>query len=863
MLQIIYNIVITPLELLIEVIYTCSFRLLHNAGFAIITVSLLLNIILFPLYLRADMLSSEEALRQKSLATGKKNILSTFSKDERFFILNKYYRKMNYRPITSVYGIFPLLLQIPFFIAAYHFFSNLSGLSQNSFFIISDLSMPDGLLLLPGNRIIHLLPILMTLINTLSVYVYTSDMDRKDKFRSYAIAIIFFFLLYNSPSGLMLYWTANNLFSLIKNIVLKHNPPQKKKIQPPDSDTRRTTVITWLLLLSLTILLGGTVPANLVASSGYEMVNVGVNTPPINYVLFTLQVYGGLFLFWGIILQVMLPPQKQHFYTVFLLILTACFLINYYFFPYTGSSLSNSLTFLFNPDPLSIAFIIRNTIVTFFASLLVVLLLKKKPRIILTAMAMLPIVSMFFFLQDSLFIHRESNKWYESHSYEKNQNTDYSIPLSRTGKNIIVIGLDRAINNYLPFILAEKPELYEAFDGFTWYPNTVSFGSQTPMAMPPLMGGYDYTPQEMNTRADETITSKINEALRVMPTIFNDADFRVTVIDPPLANFQTPGDVSIYNDIPNVNAFLMDGYYATPEEKANASQLLERNLCFFSLYRCSPVMFKDFIYDDGRYLNAQGYLPPSSFIEANAVLKNLTAISEVSDSNKNSFILLYNNATHEPALLTAPDYNVTDSLIGYNDPLPHSFSLGEQTLSFENEYTSTSFSVAHYHINMAAFLRLADYFDYLKQEGIWDNTRIIIVADHGMALENFDYLRLMLDLNPEKPNDNVLSIDLEAFTPLLMVKDFDSHGFNVDYSFMTNADVPCIATSDIITDPTNPYTLSPLNMDPKNGDIKIPFLVMEQGTTFANTFPIDNSAILHVHDDIYDAQNWSISVGLH
>ncbi len=866
MLQIFYNIIITPLELLIETIYTCSFRLLHNAGFAILAVSLAVNFLLLPLYLRADALSAEEAKRQKSLTFWQKHIRKSFSKDERFFILSSYFREMNYRPIMAIYSIIPLLLQIPFFIAAYHFFSNLGALSGTSFLIIPDLSKPDGLFSISSQCKVHLLPILMTAFNCLSVYVYSKELPLKDKIRSYAIALIFLILLYQSPSGLLLYWTSNNLFSLIKNILLsaKKTP---KAVASIHSDNTLSNLISYLLLVELTLLLGRIIPSDVINSSVTELVNVGVDTTPIHYVLYALQVYGGIFLFWGIVIQLMLPREKQKLYTGLLLALSTFLLINYYCFPYTGSSLTNALTFVGTPSTLSLGFIIRNTLFAIFCPLLAVLLWKKYPRLIFSVVTVLPVISIVFFFRDTISIHEESNVWYENHPDDEKQSSKAYIPLSKNGKNIIIIGLDRAINNYLPFFFAECPELYQSFDGFTWYPNTVSFGIQTPVAMPSLMGGYEYTPFEMNARADESLITKTNEALRVMPTIFSESGFNVTVIDPPLANYQTPGDVSIYNDIPNVNAFLMDGYFASTEEKENATRLLERNTVFFSLYRSTPVIINDYIYDEGRYLNAEGFLPPSSFIEANSVLKSLPSVSTVNDSEENNFIILYNNTTHEPALLSPPDYDVNYPITGYNETPPNSMTVGGQTISFTGrDDLDTSFSVAHYHINMAAFMRLADYFDYLKQEGVWDNTRIIIVADHGKSLMNFDYMLFKLDLDPQlldTLNESTRSelknfmIDIEAINPQLMVKDFNASGFNVDYSFMTNADVPCIATEGVITKPVNPYTSVPLSMEPKTHTIDIPYMEIKHDSPFTNCFPVEESIILHVQDNIYDEQNWS------
>ena len=42
------------------------------------------------------------------------------------------------------------------------------------------------------------------------------------------------------------------------------------------------------------------------------------------------------------------------------------------------------------------------------------------------------------------------------------------IPLDKTGRNVVVMMLDRAIGYFIPYILQEKPELRESFDGFTF-----------------------------------------------------------------------------------------------------------------------------------------------------------------------------------------------------------------------------------------------------------------------------------------------------------------------------------------------------------------------------------------------------------
>ena len=94
----------------------------------------------------------------------------------------------------------------------------------------------------------------------------------------------------------------------------------------------------------------------------------------------------------------------------------------------------------------------------------------------------------------------------------------------------MVIMLDRSIGTQVPYIFNEKPELLEKYDGFTYYENTISYSSSTITASPALFGGYDYTPEKINARADDSLASKQNEALKVMPILFGSNGYKVTII---------------------------------------------------------------------------------------------------------------------------------------------------------------------------------------------------------------------------------------------------------------------------------------------------------------------------------------------
>ena len=222
--SVIYTVLIGPLKLFFEIVYSCAYNVTGNPGLTIIFLSLAINFLVLPLYMRADAMQEEEKDIQNRLSRGVSHIRKTFKGDERMMILQTYYRQNDYKPTYVLRGAAPLFLEIPFFIAAYSFLSNLKLLEGVAFGPISDLAEPDGLLVI-GSLTINLLPIVMTLVNFVSSAIFTRGYPIKTKIQLYGMAVFFLIFLYNSPSGLVFYWTLNNLFSLVKTIFYKLKHP--------------------------------------------------------------------------------------------------------------------------------------------------------------------------------------------------------------------------------------------------------------------------------------------------------------------------------------------------------------------------------------------------------------------------------------------------------------------------------------------------------------------------------------------------------------------------------------------------------------------------------------------------------------
>ena len=197
------SVLLGPLELLFDTVYALGFRVTGSPGLSIVLLSLVVNLMLLPLYRRADLIQEEEREQARRLKPGIDKIKRAFKGDERFMILQTYYRQNHYKPYYVLKGSLSLLLEVPFFMAAYRYLSGLSQLRGAAFGPIRDLGQPDGLITL-GGVAFHLLPMLMTAISMVSGTVYTRGLPRRNRIQLYGMAALFLALLYQAPSGLAL-----------------------------------------------------------------------------------------------------------------------------------------------------------------------------------------------------------------------------------------------------------------------------------------------------------------------------------------------------------------------------------------------------------------------------------------------------------------------------------------------------------------------------------------------------------------------------------------------------------------------------------------------------------------------------------
>lgn len=849
--EILDTIILKPLVLLFETVYMMSGRVTDAPGISIMILSLFVNFLALPLYMRADAIQEEEHAVEKKLQKGVDHIKKTFHGDERMMMLQTYYRQNHYKPVYVLRSAISLFLQIPFFIAAYRFLSGLSLLNGASFGPIPDLGSPDAMLQIGGISV-NVLPVVMTMLNLISCVIFTKGDPLKSKIQLYGMALFFLVFLYDSPAGLVFYWTLNNIFSLIKTICYKLKNPGKiiravcsaagiaiviygvflysyqynsvrRKIFLVCIGLLLQTPVLYCLLkrerkektvciaengkfffsgaLFVTVLTGGLIPSAVIKASPQEFVEITSFFHPVWFIASSFCMALGLFMLWAGVFYYLAKPSVKAYFARGIWIFSGIAIVDYMFFGRNLGLLDPQLKFE-NELWYSGKEIIINAAVVLIAALLLYIICIKRTRF---AAEVLIAGALTCSVMTAVNIAAISNSVSKMDRLEKETELP-GFTLSRTGKNVIVFMLDRAMGGYMPYILHEKPELKEQFSGFTCYANTVSFGGSTNFGAPPLFGGYEYTPIEMNKRKAETLKEKHNESIKVMPVLFDQNGYEVTVCDPPYVNYEWSADLSIYDEYPGIKKYITDGRFNDPVAAEQGIKSNKRNFFCYSIFKILPVGVQKLAYDRGRYNQTEmeisyagqyrssfytGEGMDGYFMAAYNVLKSLPKMTELTDRETGTFLMMANNTTHEPMLLQEPDYEPAMRVdnTGYAQKYEERFTVGGQTLRME-----TDVQMMHYQITVRALSELGEWFDFMKKEDVYDNTKIIIVSDHGRNLNQLDGLILEDGL------------DIESYYSLLLVKDFESDGFEISEDFMTCADVPAIATENTIEEPINPFT---------------------------------------------------------
>lgn len=830
MLDILYVLFIAPIDSLLAGLFFVAESLTKSRLLQIILLSLFVSILLVPIYNLFDYWQNKDRTIEKKMQPKLEMLKRTFKGQERFAYIKTVYRQYHYNPIYGVRNSLGFILQIPFFIGAYQFLSHNPDLAGISSGFLKNLSAPDGLISI-GNFKINLLPILMTVINLWSGLVYSKGLMRKDKIQVIVIALVFLLLLYNSASALVLYWTFNNVFSLIKNLIHRYRSPHQK-VTSFIHKQRLLPYLAGALFLTIAFFY---FPSQLVASDP-SVFAIGTRQLAVYEIFYSALVIGlySLYVARYFLIKISKILDGATFVLAIFALLTASYNI------FDTGMIDHFLIANLNTRLGPLAYRVMVDIGIVLLILVAYRFLSDRIKRVVTGISLA--VFLTFSVVTIAGVDEGIDPNVEMSDGKYPAYIDEITTFSTNHKNIFVLMLDGFTNPLIRDIVEMDPVLKADLEGFTWYSNTLSTGDNTFLGGPAIHGGLGFSPYEVNQQGGlkNGILEGINRAYLPLMNALTKADYEIDLInvqytDCAAVQALAPG-VTICTEIDRANADLNTLFFETHADRLPYSITEAVAPINEAIYLPSIGIFyttfyslRELIYNNGKWLTpGKEHNIGVGWYSSYAFLTSYFDLVNFKETEQPVFKYLNNNYTHAPwgADSASCHFGNWDS---YADDAQHAVNKN------------------HYYTTYCSMKEVQRFIQQLKAHDAWDNSMIVLVSDHSFKGDM--KLAEIFSENGE--------IDFMKYpgnpSSLLLVKDFNSTGpFQESTIFMSQADVPSIVCHElggcegIAQDPRE-------NPDPKRK------LIHTMGGWHPDRHPKDHykfDSVWEVTGDMYIRENW-------
>ena len=430
---------------------------------------------------------------------------------------------------------------------------------------------------------------------------------------------------------------------------------------------------------------------------------------------------------------------------------------------------------------------------------------------------------------------------------ETNQNL---IQLSQNGQNAIILVLDKFIGSMVPEILNANPTLAKMLDGFTYYPNTVSQSNQTYGGLHPIVGGSEYTIEKMNEN-ERSLATDILEALTMIPKALsqksqgrklNSYFVNVKYLIMPRARGALQERFASLK-IQELETSLDYSLLPNPKQvRSNAGGKLkwQNFLAMLGVFQVFGPIFREKIYDDGRWLNTLGSTDlwaSIAFWEPYIQLLGLLQWFESDNSLDGAYVLIHNHLPHNTTFHDSYSYFANQKNFAFPlSKIPN--ALQQEDTKNGNKRLATLFLA-----NYQTLYLIAQWLETLKQQRLYDNTIIYLVSDHGERIQQ---------RSAKMPYQS-------AWHSLYMHKGLNARGqLKISNEFRTVADIPAEFLPEFGVS-HNPYSgrkLEPVRSEPiPLYDIVSNLARNEQKAGNDRKYFINGLYYLH-NRNIFDNANW-------
>lgn len=209
-------------KLLLSFMYVIH-RFVPNWGWSIVIMTIFIKLLFWPLSAKASRSQKRMAKIQEPMKALKEKYQDNPQKFQKAML--ELFREHQVNPVA---GCLPMVIQMPIFVGLFYMLRTASELRHESFLWVSDLSMPDTIAHVAGFPI-NLLPLIMGLSMFYQMRMApvspTADPMQQKIFKF--LPFIFLVFLYNFSSGLVLYWTVQNILTVLQQTIINRMPDEE------------------------------------------------------------------------------------------------------------------------------------------------------------------------------------------------------------------------------------------------------------------------------------------------------------------------------------------------------------------------------------------------------------------------------------------------------------------------------------------------------------------------------------------------------------------------------------------------------------------------------------------------------------
>jgi YidC/Oxa1 family membrane protein insertase len=189
-------------------------------GWTIVLITVVIKILFWPL----TAAGTRSMKRMQALAPEVKALKEKYKDDPQKFT-SKQMELWKKNKVSPMGGCLPMLIQTPVFIGFFTMIRSAIELRGAHFLWVADLSKPDTLFMIPGLDFpFNLLPLLMgaSMLWQSHLTPPAPGMDPAQAKMMRYMPLVFLVFLYSYPAGLALYWTVNNLLTIVQTKLTKN-----------------------------------------------------------------------------------------------------------------------------------------------------------------------------------------------------------------------------------------------------------------------------------------------------------------------------------------------------------------------------------------------------------------------------------------------------------------------------------------------------------------------------------------------------------------------------------------------------------------------------------------------------------------